>query len=420
MRILHTADWHLGARLGLHDRWCDHKAALESLKAAACERRPDLIVHAGDVFDSFNPGHEVLHRALDALDALSEIAPMVVIGGNHDSYALLRAVETLTRKAMRERLALVTRPQAVKMRTEKAGTAWVACVPFLTAGIVLAGRTVDPEDRRQAYAAGVAAISGQVWAEVDEMAKCADAQVYAAHLYVYGSRPGRSERRVTVSDDYATEGGGIPKNAEYACFGHIHDAQPIPGRAHDARYAGALIPLDFGEAEQNKSADLIELGGGDPLVETLPAATGRPFCNFEGELAELLTAASAGGLDGRFVRAIVHSDDRIYDLSRQVSEAAPEAVIHELTNLVRNQEARAVTDYDYRPVAEPPLEEMFVEWRRTRTKDERENDEVGGVLFAQAMKNAEMPGTHDYGVDRIGDDAEKAIAQLNANAGAPR
>lgn len=417
MRILHTADWHLGARLGLHDRWCDHKAALDSLKAAARERRPDLIVHAGDVFDSFNPGHEVLHRALDTLGALSEIAPMVVIGGNHDSYALLRAVETLTRKAMRERLALITRPQAVRMRTEKAGTAWVGCVPFLSAGVVLAGKTVDPEDRRAAYAAGVGAISDQVWSEVDAAAGCADARVYVAHLYVSGAKPGRSERRVTISDDYATEGGRIPEQADYACFGHIHDAQPIPGRRRDARYAGALIPLDFGEAEQRKSADLIELGSDRPRVEPLPAATGRPLHDFEGELAELLAAASAGELDHRFVRAVVHSDDRVYDLSRQLSEAAPDAVVHELTNLVRNQEARAVTDYDYRPVAEPPLEELFIEWRRSRTKDERENDDVAGVLFAQAMQNAGMPGTNDYGVERIGDDAEKAIARLNGKAG---
>ena len=413
MRVLHTADWHLGARLGLHDRWLDHRAALDALKAAAAEHRPDLIVHAGDIFDSFNPGHEVLHRALDALDELSEIAPVVAVGGNHDSYALLRAVETLTRKAMRDRLVLVTRPQAVRLRTETGGTAWVGCVPFLSAGIVLAGRTVDPEDRRHAYAAGVGDISDQVWKEVSEGAGVADARLYAAHLYVSGSRPGRSERRVTISDDYATESGRIPTDAHYACFGHIHDGQPIPGHLRTARYSGALAQLDFGEAEKQKGADLILLNGAEPEVRTLPIAAGRAFWDFEGTLHELLAEAAAGSLDNRFVRAVVHSDDRVYDLSRQVSDAAPDAVIHELTNLVRNQEARAVTDYDYRPVAEPPLEELFIEWRRSRTKDERENDDVAGVLFAQALKNAGMPGTHDYGVDRISDDAEKAISQLN-------
>ena len=115
-----------------------------------------------------------------------------------------------------------------------------------------------------------------------------------------------------------------------------------------------------------------------------------------------------------FVRAVVHSGDRIYDLSRQLSETAPETVVHELTNMVRNQEARAVTDYDYRPGAEPPLEELFVEWRRSRTKDERENDDVAGVLFADAMQNAGTPGANDHGVERIGADAEQAIARLNA------
>ena len=91
MRILHTADWHLGSRLGAHDRKKDQADALASVIELAERFAPDWIVHAGDVFDSTQPGHQTLRQAVDALNALGRVAPVTVIGGNHDSYPLLRA-----------------------------------------------------------------------------------------------------------------------------------------------------------------------------------------------------------------------------------------------------------------------------------------------------------------------------------------
>ena len=413
MRILHTADWHLGARLGVHERLPDQREAIDSLVACAHESQPDLVIHSGDLFDTFNPGHEVLHTALRAMYTLAEIAPTIIIGGNHDSYALLRALETLTRHTVHERLRLVTEPKSVTVRTENAGTAHVACMPFLSAGRALQGRNVHPEERRQAYAERVAALSEQVWTELESSAGVSDARLYAAHLYVAGSRPGRSERRVTISEDYATDGRRVP-DAEYGAFGHIHDAQLIPGRERSARYAGALVPLDFGESEQRKLTWIVELAGG-PAPTTCTAVhhrTGRALLDFDGEADELLAAAARGELDDRIVRAIVRSDERIYDLSQQLTAAAPDAVIHELTNVVRNQEAVAVDDYDYRPVSEPPLEELYVEWRKTRTRRERENDDVAAELFAQALKNSSAPGSSDYGADKLEERTNEAIETL--------
>ena len=415
MRLLHTADWHLGARLGAHDRLADHKVAIDSLLRGAAEANPDLIIHAGDLFDGFNPGHEVLHTALHAIDKLAEIAPLVVLGGNHDSYALLRALETLTRRAHRERLQLVTEPSAVPVQTEHSGKAWIGCVPFISAGRALQGRNVSPEDRRAAYAERIAEISNNVWEQVQANSAGSDANVYSAHLYIAGSRPGKSERRVTISDDYATDGKRVPA-ADYGAFGHIHDPQTIPG-SPTSLYSGSLIALDFGESTQEKHSWIVEIGSGKPLWHGLQHQTGRQLFDFEGELHELLQTAARGELDDRIVRAVVNSDTRIYDLTRQIVEAAPDAIIHELTNMVRNQEAKAVTDYDYRPVAEPPLADLYVEWRRSRTKSERDNDDIAKQLFQEALDNGDAPGTSDMGVAELTKSAEKAIAAVNRTEG---
>ena len=81
MKLLHTSDWHLGARLGVHDRLPDQRIAVRSVIEQAREHEPDLILHTGDLFDTFNPGHETLRLALATLNALAAIGPTIVVGG---------------------------------------------------------------------------------------------------------------------------------------------------------------------------------------------------------------------------------------------------------------------------------------------------------------------------------------------------
>ena len=87
----------------------------------------------------------------------------------------------------------------------------------------------------------------------------------AAHLHVDGARPGRSERRITVGEDYATHVEGLHR-AMYVALGHIDDPQLVPGGTVTGRYAGSLIPIDFGEAVEEKQALLVTVADGDVTV----------------------------------------------------------------------------------------------------------------------------------------------------------
>ncbi|MGI9538856.1 MAG: metallophosphoesterase family protein, partial [Miltoncostaeaceae bacterium] len=66
MRLLHVADWHLGRRTLRESRAADHEAVIAEIVAIARDARPDLILHAGDLWDSARPGHDDLLRGVEA------------------------------------------------------------------------------------------------------------------------------------------------------------------------------------------------------------------------------------------------------------------------------------------------------------------------------------------------------------------
>src|SRR5688572_9881939 len=95
MRVLHTADWHLGRVLYNQARHDDEMAVLGEIVAIAREHKPDLIIHAGDLFDAVRPPYEEMTLGLDTLRELAAIAPTVVVCGNHDSPVLFRIFQKL-------------------------------------------------------------------------------------------------------------------------------------------------------------------------------------------------------------------------------------------------------------------------------------------------------------------------------------
>src|SRR5688572_4948285 len=100
-RILHVSDWHVGASLYRCDRSADHEAVLDATVAVAHDHLPDLILHTGDVFDALMPGHRAMRQGVDALQRLAEVAPVVVVAGNHDHPRLFEVFSRLSGPASR-------------------------------------------------------------------------------------------------------------------------------------------------------------------------------------------------------------------------------------------------------------------------------------------------------------------------------
>ncbi len=140
--------------------------------------------------------------------------------------------------------------------------------------------------------------------------------------------------------------------------------------------------------------------------------------DFRGTPDELDARAAGGGLDDCIVKAIVESEERVYDLSDRLLAGSPGAAVFELVNRVGNDDVKAITDYDYAEVAKPPIEELFDEWRKTRGGEGRDADETINALFREAIANAQVPGTSDFGIGKLAAEFDAIRARLAGRAGA--
>ena len=412
MRLLHTSDWHLGAKLGRHDRAPDHLEAIRGLLEVAESARPDLILHTGDLFDASRPPYEALQLGVRALGRLAKLAPTIVIAGNHDSSMLLRVIDDLAGAATPRRLWLVTTPRVLTFPEIADAAVGVACVPFIPPGAIAQYATDDPSRFEGNYADGVKTLNERLLDEAHHEAGPRGIVLYAAHLHVQGARPGKSERRITVGEDYATHVEGLQR-ALYCAFGHIHDPQLLPGGTAQGRYAGSLIPLDFGERRQAKQTVLVTIEN-DVRVEPHDLPGGRPLTEFAGTLADMESRAADGGLDGCILKARVVSDDPIPDLADRLAEWSPHCVVFELINTVTNQRDKEIEDSgNGRP--EPGLDELFIEWRTAAAQGIKAPHAAVRTLFAQALSGVgqdTVPG--DFGADEIRSQAEQTLEALAA------
>ena len=416
MKLLHTADWHLGARLGRHDRLPDLQVAIEGLLRVVEDEQPDLVIHAGDLFDASRPPYPALELAVAALNRLATVAPTVVLCGNHDSRHLFRVLNRLVGTNSPRRLWFVEVPKILVFDEEQAfdveagSPVAIACVPFIPPSAVANYASDDPSTFEGKYADGIRTLNARLLDEARTKANHGNGIVlYAAHLHVHGARPGRSERRLTVGEDYATHTSGLER-AMYCAFGHIHDPQPLPGGSRTGRYAGSLVPLDFGELDQQKHCVVVTIEH-DVQVTTRNLPTGRPLVQFDGPVEEFLERASNGAFDGCFLKATVQSDTPVPDLADRLIEASQDCCVFEIVPVLPNQSVREISDQTSAGV-EPSLQDLFLEWRYNAAKGVKSPHEAVTELFLQAVAGIEQENAPDFGLTDLLLRAEQSRSAL--------
>lgn len=362
MRLLHTADWHLGRATYNVPRADDHDEVIAEILDIARTEKPDLIVHAGDLFDAVRPAYLEMTRGIQALQELAAVAPVVVLCGNHDSPALFRIFEQLLGEESRIRfIDKARRPSDGGVLDFDLGEERVrlAPLPFVHANRVVEAFETEPSQWTSAYADRIHAIEDALFKGLLEGYESSrDILLFAAHLHVSGARFSGSERQVHVSENYASRLERLPQ-VSYAAFGHIHKPQSIPGTT-PGRYAGSPIQLDFGELSEEKEVVMVEAAPGLPAkVTPVPLSGGRRLRKFEGSLSELAEAPQT--MKRQLCLLTIQTEEPVPELSERVRELLPpDAVVLQVREDCSARAIEAVESVEAE--AEASFEQSFREY----------------------------------------------------------
>lgn len=330
MRILHTGDWHVGKALRGRSRADEHRAVLEEIVEIAAGkddpgRKADLVLVAGDLFDTAAPSPEseqIVYRALLGLAQTG--AEVVVIAGNHDNPRRLEAVQPLLELTNVHVAPALRRPDDGGVLELEVGgeTARIALLPFLSQrGIVKADDLMSAEADEH---------SGQYAERAQRIvqALCGGASdgtvnLLLAHVMAHGGVLGGGERSAHTIFEYSVPTAAFPGSLHYVALGHLHRAQRLEG-ASPIWYSGSPLQLDFGETEDVKSVNLVEANPGRPAqVEKVPLESGRRLRTMRGTLGELEELAAQGTED--YLRVDVDAPPSA-GLADRVRELLPNAV----------------------------------------------------------------------------------------------
>ncbi|HST39684.1 MAG TPA: exonuclease SbcCD subunit D [Conexibacter sp.] len=317
-RFLHTADWHLGRAFHGEDLLREQAAFVDFVVAAARETQVDGILLAGDLYDRALPPVDAVRLASEALFRLSEVAPVVVISGNHDSAARLGFGAELLARA---RVHVATDPAQIGAPVEVGG-ALVYPLPYLEPDLVREPLGVE----ERSHAAVTEAAMTRVRADVARRgADGAGAPVVVmAHAFVAGAAGSESERDLAVGGA-AHVPPAVFAGADYVALGHLHGPQVVGGGA--GRYAGSPLAFSFSEATQRKSVAIVEVSAGGSNVELLPTPLPRPLATLRGTLDELLADPRLRDREGAWVQATLTDPVRPSDAMERLRARFPHAVV---------------------------------------------------------------------------------------------
>lgn len=312
MKILHTADWHIGQLFYEFDRTWEHERFLDWLVITLQTETIDVLLLSGDVFDLSNPSaasvklfYSFLNRATRAVPHLQ----IIITAGNHDSAARLESPKPLLESSNIQIVGVIERSALGSIDFGKltvpikdrdgAVKAWCLAVPYLRMGDypVIAGSD-NP------YADGVATLYEEAYTYVSERREPGQAVLALGHLHTQQAEIGDMDRpeRLIMGGVECIPASAFHPDIRYVALGHIHRAQQIGGHEH-IRYSGSPLPMSFSETHYRHQVIAFDLEGEQVAnIRALDVPVSVPLMRVpetHSRLPEVITAlGQLPGVDG--------------------------------------------------------------------------------------------------------------------------
>lgn len=274
MRILHTGDWHLGKSLEGKSRMDEQEMFLKDFEKIVDENNIDLVIIAGDVYDSPNPPARAEKMFYDTLKNMSKNGERltIVISGNHDSPERLVAAGPIARD---HGIVMVGTPKTVvpcgkygRHKVVDSGEGFIEIeingersviltVPYPSErrlNEIIYNNTDEDEEKAKSYGDRIFELFNnlKIHYRKDTI------NLVVSHLFAMGSEEGGSERSIQLGGSYIVDGSCFPKEAQYIALGHVHKPQIVPGTDKRARYSGSPIHYNKKEISYDKKCFIID------------------------------------------------------------------------------------------------------------------------------------------------------------------
>lgn len=273
MKIIHTADWHLGDNFHGYDRLAEHDHFLHWLRELIARENPDALLMCGDIFDNANPSaqaEELLFSFLADVTSAHRGIQIIMIAGNHDSGRRLEAPASLLRHYGVEVRGVVERDdngavlldnlvvplRALNNPEERVG---VLAVPYLRFSDLEAGKPHSQAVRE--FFLGAVKQARHTYGKKMPL-------LLMAHLYAAGSEVALNEHseRLVVGGEDCIDVKGLDNDVAYVALGHIHKAQQVGGEDRMVFYAGSPIPMSFAEKNYSHGVNKLIVGSTGGVV----------------------------------------------------------------------------------------------------------------------------------------------------------
>ncbi len=398
IRILHSSDWHLGQHFMGKTRQAEHQAFCAWLIEQVRVQGVDAVLIAGDIFDTGAPpsyAREQYNRFIVELRDTG--CELVVLGGNHDSVAMLGESKTLLAQLGTRVIPGVCEQldeQLLVLHRRDGSPGAILCgIPFIRPRDVLLSQAgQSAQDKQQSLQQAIAQHYQDLYALAE--AKCAELGgelpiIATGHLTTVGASASDSVREIYVGSLEAFPTSAFPP-AAYIALGHIHRPQKVGGLEH-IRYCGSPIALSFDEAKQQKEVLLVELdSSGLRQITALPVPRFQPLLSLRGSLKELEAAIQDAAKQGSaeqpvWLEVLVGTDDYLSDLQLRIAalcEGLPVEVLRirrERGNAVAGLQGQAKETLD-----ELSVEDVFAQRLSSEGLDEAEQARLLG-LYQQVV-----------------------------------
>ena len=395
MRIIHTADWHLGQFFYNKSRGAEHQAFLDWLLIQIEQHQVDALIVAGDLFDTGTPpsyAREMFNRFVVALQPSG--CQLVVLAGNHDSVATLNESRELLACLNTRVVATPQENDDVLMLTTRQGEpgALLCAIPYLRPRDIMRSQAGQSGRDKQISLLGAIAAHYQRSFAAAQALNMDLPIVATGHLTALGVSKSDSVRDIYIGTLDAFPASAFPP-ADYIALGHIHRAQRVANSNH-IRYSGSPIPLSFDELGSEKSVYLLTFGSAGLKIDALPIPLFQPMKMLKGSLAQisqqLADFSHPSGEKPVWLDIEVTTQEYLSDLQRQVEALTAELPV-EVLLLRRSREQRqhSLTQTDNETLSELNVEEVFA--RRLALNDALDDEQIAQVttLFRQTLAELE-------------------------------